>query len=145
MEIEGDIHENYLGECIKTVSRNVEETVQGSIDQTCTGGINISTESHYDVTCEQDMDLYSKLNITITSDEHTSLVSDSMNMEINTSGDIDAQEFNINAQSAFTINIGDNASITSDGSSMTLKISDVELLLDGEGLTLNKGKFNIKK
>ena len=112
---------------------------------TCTGGINISTESHYDVTCEQDMDLYSKLNITITSDEHTSLVSDSMNMEINTSGDIDAQEFNINAQSAFTINIGDNASITSDGSSMTLKISDVELLLDGEGLTLNKGKFNIKK
>ena len=145
VEIEGDIHENYLGECIKTVSRNVEETVQGSIDQTCTGGINISTESHYDVTCEQDMDLYSKLNITITSDEHTSLVSDSMNMEINTSGDIDAQEFNINAQSAFTINIGDNASITSDGSSMTLKISDVELLLDGEGLTLNKGKFNIKK
>ena len=145
VEIEGDIHENYLGECIKTVSRNVEETIKGSIDQICTGGINISTESHYDVTCEHDMDLYSKQNVTITSDEHTSLVSDSMNMEINTSGDIDAEELTINAQSSFTINIGDKASITSDGNSMTLKISEVELLLDRKGLTLNKGKFNIKK
>ena len=145
VEIEGDIKESYLSDCIKTVSRNVEETVQGSIDQTCKGGINISSKNHYDVTCEHDMDLYSKQNVTITSDEHTSLVSDSMNMEINTSCDIAAQEFNINTHSSFIINIGDDASITSDGSSMTFKISEVELLLDSEGLTLNKGKFNIKK
>lgn len=95
--------------------------------------------------CNRYMDLYSKQNVTIISDEHTSLVSDSMNMEINTSCDIAAQEFNINTQSSFIINIGDDASITSDGSSMTFKISEVELLLDSEGLTLNKGKFNIKK
>ena len=145
VEIEGDIKESYLSDCIKTVSRNVEETVQGSIDQTCKGGIKKKKKNHYDVTCEHDMDLYSKQNVTITSDEHTSLVSDSMNMEINASCDIAAQEFNINTHSSFIINIGDDASITSDGSSMTFKISEVELLLDSEGLTLNKGKFNIKK
>lgn len=145
VEIDGDIRENYFGDRITNIRRNIEENVNGSIDQTCVGGINVSTESHYDVTCEQDMDLYSKLNVTLTSGEHTSLVSDSMNMEINTFGVVEADEFIINSKSDLTINIGDNASITSDGNSMTLKVGDVELMLDSQGLTLSQGKLSIKK
>ena len=68
-----------------------------------------------------------------------------MKMETNIFGVVEADEFIINSKSDLTINIGDNASITSDGNSMTLKVGDVELMLDSQGLTLNQGKLSIKK
>ena len=68
-----------------------------------------------------------------------------MKMETNIFGVVEADEFIINSKSYLTINIGDNASITSDGNSMTLKVGDVELMLDSQGLTLNQGKLSIKK
>ena len=145
VEIEGDSIINIRGEVERKVNGNIEDNVSGSIDISSEAGINISSNSHYNLTSEKDMDIYSNGNTTINASKHMTFKS--------LSSDIQCDELSINSSKLlslkvsdkFEIMIGEKASIISDGSKIIFKLDKMEVKLDSNGFTIEKGKLNIKQ
>ena len=145
VELEGDSIINIRGEVERKVNGNIEDNVSGSIDISSEAGINISSNSHYNLTSEKDMDIYSNGNTTINASKHMTFKS--------LSSDIQCDELSINSSKLlslkvsdkFEIMIGEKASIISDGSKIIFKLDKMEVKLDSNGFTIEKGKLNIKQ
>ena len=91
------------------------------------------------------MDIYSNGNTTINASKHMTFKS--------LSSDIQCDELSINSSKLlslkvsdkFEIMIGEKASIISDGSKIIFKLDKMEVKLDSNGFTIEKGKLNIKQ